>query len=217
MNSACEGCWSSRAVSAAATIAAASASASAAPAAAAAAAGPALSGTCAVVTPGRRLQSPPSPPPGSAVTSCSCFPVGPAGLTFDSQPSAVAGAWPGPAGKVARRETELSQAEPRARGRRRRAPWVDAAPRLLARPEGSGKGGRSRVSGHLGQARDRRRLAVPIGCGLSTCSPRDRLALLLFICLFLSFSRVPFGSSSGAAALALASPRPVGDGGFHLP
>lgn len=40
--------------------------------------------TCAVATPGRRLQSPPPPPPGSAVTSCSCFPVGRVGLTFES-------------------------------------------------------------------------------------------------------------------------------------
>lgn len=63
--------------------------------ASAAAAGPAPPGTCALATPGRRLQSPPPPPPDSAVTSCSCFPVGPFGLTFDSQPSAVEGALPG--------------------------------------------------------------------------------------------------------------------------
>lgn len=150
-------------------------------------------GTCAVATPGRRLQSPPPPPPGSAVTSCSCFPVGPAGLSFDSQPSAAEGAWRGPAGKVAPREAELSRAEPGARGRRRRAPRVDAAPRLLALPEGSGKCRRSRVAGHLGRAPERRRLAVPFGCGLPTCPPRDRLAPLIFICLFLSISRVPFG------------------------
>nr|XP_058920582.1 zinc finger matrin-type protein 3 isoform X3 [Kogia breviceps] len=58
----------------------------------AAATGPAPPGTCALATPGRRLQSPPPPPPGSAVTSCSCFPVGPVGLTFDSQPLAAEGA-----------------------------------------------------------------------------------------------------------------------------
>lgn len=48
-------------------------------------------GTCAVATPGRRLQSPPPPPPGSAVTSCSCFPVGPVGLTFESVFSCLEG------------------------------------------------------------------------------------------------------------------------------
>lgn len=46
-------------------------------------------------------------------------------------------------------------------------------------------------------------LAVPFRCGLSTCAPRDRFALLLFIWLFLSISRVLFGSSRRAAALAL--------------
>lgn len=122
-------------------------------------------GTCAVETPGRRLQSPPPPPPGSAVTSCSCFPVGTAGLTFDSQPSAAEGTWRGPAGKVASREAELSRAEPGARGRRWRAPGVDAAPRLPARPEGSGKCRRSRAAGHLGRAPERRRLAVLSGAG----------------------------------------------------
>ncbi|KAF7463415.1 Hypothetical predicted protein [Marmota monax] len=66
-----------------------------------AAAGPAPSGTCAVATPTRRPQSPPPPPPGSAVTSCSCFPVGRVGLTFDSQPSAVEGARRPQAEKVA--------------------------------------------------------------------------------------------------------------------
>lgn len=128
-------------------------------AASAAAAEQAPPGTCAVATPGRRLQSPPPPPPGSAVTSCSCFPVGPVGLTFESAFSCGEGS-AGPAEKVARREAGLSRAEPGARGRRRRASGAGASPRLPARPGGSGKCGRSGASGRSGRTREPRAPAV---------------------------------------------------------
>lgn len=117
-----------------------------------------------MATPSRRPQSPPPPPPGSAVTSCSCFPVGRVGLTFDSQPSAAEGARRRPAEKVASRRGWVELGRAGRAGRASRASRADAAPRLPARPGGSGKCRRLGAAGLSGQAPERRGLAVPFRC-----------------------------------------------------
>lgn len=161
-----------------------------------------------MATPGRRLQSPPPPPPGSAVTSCSCFPVGPVGLTFESALSYGEGL-AGPAGKVAPREAGLSLAGRARRGDgggrpgRTRRPDSRRVPRV---PVSAGNPGDPGSRGTRG----------PAGCGLSTCPPRERRALRLFIGLFLSLSRALFGRAGRAAAWLSRRPPPRGRPGFHL-
>jgi hypothetical protein len=117
----------------------------------------------------RRPQSPPPPPPGSAVTSCSCFPVGRLGLTFDSQPSAVEGAWRRQAEKVAGSRGGVVPVGPGARGGRRASP-TDAAPRLPARPGVPvSECGRRGALGRLGPAWARGP-AAPFPCWLPPAS-----------------------------------------------
>lgn len=153
-------------------------------------------GTCAVATPGRRLQSPPPPPPGSAVTSCSCFPVGPVGLTFESALSRGEGS-AGPAEKVVRREAGLSLA-----GRARSG-------------DGGGRPGRTRrpdsrrvpevpvSAGNPDDPRSRGTRA-PGGCGFSTCPPREGRALLLFIWVVFEPLTCSVWRSGACSRLALA-------------
>lgn len=159
--------------------------------------------TCAVATPGRRLQSPPPPPPSSAVTSCSCFPVGPVGLTLESAP----GCGEGSAGAGWESCAEGGGAEP---GRAGRAGDGGGRPGRTPRPDSRRVPGVPVSAG--GAESPGRGTGGAAGCGLATCPPRDRLALPLFICLSLSPSRALPGSSGRAAA---APPPPRGRRGFH--